>query len=152
MVRSFSFHYKSFAQFLLAKSVDKLDNVYMRHFDSGATRDSDDTKIDYDGFLSFEVLESFGKYMLKHQKQADGKLRSSSNWKKGIPRDAYMKSMWRHFHEVWKLHHKRHGDIEDALNALLFNVMGMLYEVIKDNELTEIEKETLLRRIFKQLK
>lgn len=103
----------------------------MRTFNTGATRDSDDTKLDFEGFLSPIVLERFAEYMHKHRLQADGKLRDSDNWQKGIPVDAYMKSMWRHFFAVWKAHRSKQDNIED-LCALLFNVQGMLLEKLKE--------------------
>jgi hypothetical protein len=113
----------------------------MREFKTGATRDSDETKNDYEGFLSPIVIESFGNYMTIHRKQADGNLRDSDNWQKGIPLDVYMKSMWRHFLDVWKLHRGypvfkdgHQWTKEEALNALLFNVMGYIYEVLKPKE------------------
>lgn len=102
----------------------------MREFETGATRDSDENKWDFEGFLSPHVLEAYAAYMHKNRLQADGKLRDSDNWQKGIPIDAYMKSMWRHFFAVWKGH--RTGTLQDEeLCALLFNVMGMLHERIK---------------------
>lgn len=105
----------------------------MRTFTSGATRDSDENKIDFDGFLSPEALAAFGAYMHKHRFQADGKLRPSDNWKKGIPMDAYMKSMWRHFFEVWQAHHAG-TDPTEALCAMMFNVQGMLHETVKKRQ------------------
>lgn len=106
----------------------------MRKFSTGATRDSDDTKIDPEGFLSPLVLERYSQYMQVHQKQADGKIRASDNWQKGIPIDAYMKSMWRHFLDVWKCHRGFLDSdfMEEYLCALLFNVMGYLHERIRD--------------------
>jgi len=112
----------------------------MREFKSGATRDSDTNKNDYEGFLSPLVLERYGNYMTKHRKQADGQLRDSDNWMKGIPKEAYIKSMWRHFLDVWFIHrgYKRFDKqrneeitIDEALMALLFNVMGYTYEILK---------------------
>jgi hypothetical protein len=104
----------------------------MRHFNTGATRDDDLTKLDYEGFLSPLVLERFAEYMNKHRKQADGKLRASDNWQKGIPRDAYIKSAWRHFIDVWKFHRglKGRDTMEEALCALIFNTMGYLHEIL----------------------
>ena len=100
----------------------------MRKFDTGATSDSDSEKLDFEGFLSPIVLERYAQYMHKHRKQADGSLRDSDNWQKGIPKDVYMKSMWRHFFAVWKSH--RSGSVsKDDLCALLFNVMGYLHEL-----------------------
>lgn len=100
----------------------------VRTFASGATRDQDTSKLDYEGFLSPTVLKRFAEYMHKNRVQSDGSLRASDNWQKGIPRDAYMKSMWRHFFDVWTGHRK--GSVsEDELCALLFNVMGYLFEM-----------------------
>jgi hypothetical protein len=105
----------------------------MRIFETGATRDNSDSKIDYDGFLSSYVLRAYGEYMLKHQTQADGKKRESDNWQKGIPISAYMKSMYRHFMDVWMNVRgiKCSVLLEEALVALFFNVHGMLHEVVK---------------------
>lgn len=116
----------------------------LRQFETGATRDSDAGKIDYHGFLSHEVLRKYGEYMMRHQKQADGQMRASDNWKKGIPREQYIKSMFRHFMEVVDMHQRDEflgkfgassaGDPEfshefdEALYALMFNVMGYAYE------------------------
>lgn len=112
----------------------------MRNFKTGATRDSEHHKNDYEGFLSPLVIESFGNYMDKHRIQKDGSLRASDNWQLGIPQDVYMKSMWRHFLDVWKIHrgHQVEKDghiwnLEEALNALLFNVMGMQHEELRRN-------------------
>lgn len=103
----------------------------MRTFETGATRDSDENKYDYEGFLSPFVLKRFAEYMHKHRIQADGTLRASDNWQKGIPREQYMKSMWRHFMDVWEAHRMGWSDDtqEEALCALLFNVMGYMYEM-----------------------
>jgi len=101
----------------------------MREFSTGATRDNDENKPDYEGFLSYPVIKRFGEYMSKHRVQADGNLRDSDNWQKGIPMDAYMKSMYRHFMDVWG-NHRGVGteDMEESLCALMFNVMGYLHE------------------------
>lgn len=105
----------------------------MRTFESGATRDNDDEKLDYEGFLSPLVLRRYAEYMHANRIQANGTVRSSDNWQKGIPQSAYMKSMWRHFMAVWMGY--RNGDVsEDDLCALIFNVMGMLHELLKENE------------------
>jgi len=111
----------------------------MREFETGATRDTDEGKLDYEGFLSPLVLYRYAEYMHKHRIQADGKLRDSDNWQKGIPIDAYMKSMWRHFFDVWALHRDKEWvatekNQEEALCALMFNVAGMLHEVLRNRE------------------
>src|SRR5687767_12545272 len=99
----------------------------MRQFETGATRDVDNNKYDYEGFLSPAVLEAYAEYMHRNRFQADGNVRDSDNWQKGIPKDVYMKSMFRHFMTVWKGHRK--GDVPmDDLAALMFNVMGYMFE------------------------
>lgn len=111
----------------------------MREFDTGATRDSEEGKADYEGFLSPLVIEAYGEYMHQHRKQADGKLRDSDNWQRGMGLDVYIKSLWRHFLDLWMIHreHPRYDKkdghqimIEEALCAVLFNVMGYLHEVL----------------------
>ena len=113
----------------------------MREFTTGATRDDDDTKNDYEGFLSPLVIEAFGNYMTKHRKQADGTLRDSDNWQKGYGEgdehyNVCMKSMWRHFLAVWKWH--RGWDsaegVEESLGGLLFNVMAYWDRLLREVE------------------
>jgi hypothetical protein len=108
----------------------------MRQFKTGATRDTEENKYDFEGFLSPEVLERYAQYMHKHRHQTDGKLRDSDNWQKGIPKDVYMKSAFRHFMDWWKEHRglKSREGIEDALCGVLFNTMGYLYEHLKDKK------------------
>jgi hypothetical protein len=120
------------------------ENARLRRFASGATRDTDDGKLDYEGFLSPLVLRRFAEYMHKNRIQSDGSLRDSDNWQKGIPQDVYMKSMWRHFMDVWTIHRRytvahesgqavdpEGYELEEALCALLFNVQGYLHELLK---------------------
>ena len=105
----------------------------MRKFETGATREDDTEKLDFDGFLDPVVIFRYANYLHKHRKQADGKMRDSDSWKKGMSTDVYMKSMWRHFMDVWYFHY--HPDtqeqLEEALCALMFNVMGYLFEELK---------------------
>jgi hypothetical protein len=113
------------------------DDTVMRSFDTGATRDTAEGKLDFEGFLSPAVLKQFAKYMNMNRMQSDGRLRDSDNWQKGIPQDAYMKSGYRHFYEWWAGH--RYGDTPmidrkptmAALCGLLFNVMGYMHEELK---------------------
>lgn len=116
------------------KKLKKTEMCTMRFFDTGATRDSDENKYDYEGFLHPIVIERYARYMHKHRKQANGRLRASDNWQKGIPKDAYMKSAFRHFMDWWMEHrgYKAREDLEEALCALSFNVQGYLYEVLKE--------------------
>lgn len=105
-----------------------------RVFESGASRNSDEGKLDFEGFLSPTVLEAYSEYMNKNTYLEDGSRRDSDNWQKGMPKDAYMKSMWRHFMDVWKDHRNipTKEDSVENLCALMFNVSGMLFEKLKD--------------------
>lgn len=106
----------------------------MREFKTGATRDDDTLKNDYESFLSPLVIEAFGNYMTRHRRQSDGKIREGDNWQKGIPQEAYMKSLWRHMLDLWKLHRGFKAgavDTEEACCAILFNVQGYLFEELK---------------------
>lgn len=105
-----------------------------RHFATGAYRDSDEGKNDYEGFLSPLVIQAFGDYMTKHRRQSDGEIRDSDNWQQGIPSAEYMKSAWRHLHDLWMEHRgfESRDGIDEALGGLLFNVMGYWHELLKE--------------------
>lgn len=107
----------------------------MRHFNTGATRDSDEGKLHYKGFLSTKALGWFAEYMESHRTQADGSVRAPDNWKKGIPLDAYEDSLTRHFME-W-LDALEDGDYSRAdavAPALFFNLQGWMHERVKASE------------------
>ena len=108
----------------------------MREFETGATRDDNDDKVDWEGFFSPLVFDAFGQYMHKHRKQKDGKLRDSDNWQKGMPLSVYMKSGWRHFFAWWWCHRGHGGKafLVESLVALMFNVMGYLHEILKEKQ------------------
>ncbi len=117
----------------------------MREFETGATRDTDQNKLDYEGFLSPLVLKRYAEYLNKHRSQADGQLRDSDNWQKGIPKNVYIKSCWRHFMDWWTYHRNPElppttqdwdETFEDSMCAVLFNTMGYLHEHLrgKNNE------------------
>lgn len=113
-----------------------VDDGTVRKFDSGATRDTAQDKLDYEGFLNPMVLRHFAEYMHQHRKQSDGSLRDSDNWQKGIPVDVYMKSMTRHFMDLW-ISRRGGGSIDfelECLDALMFNVQGMMLELLKERE------------------
>lgn len=114
----------------------------VRSFGTGATRDLDANKLDFEGFLSPLVLERYAEHMHKARKMPDGTMRESDNWQLGIPVGVYIKSLWRHFFAVWKLWrgHKVtevvrgetiEKDLETELCAVLFNASGMLHETLK---------------------
>ena len=120
---------------LAEKKEDISPQEVIRTFATGANRDIDEGKLDYEGFLSPTVLKRYAEYMHKNRALKDGSLRDADNWQKGIPKDVYMKSMYRHFFDVWSNHRgiQTHDDKVTNLCALLFNAMGMLHEELKDN-------------------
>jgi hypothetical protein len=114
----------------------------VREFGTGATRDLDANKLDFEGFLSPLVLERYAEHMHKARRMPDGSMRESDNWQLGIPVPVYMKSLFRHFFSVWKLFRGLPvtevvkgetivKDLETELCATLFNASGMLHEVLK---------------------
>ncbi|KKL48188.1 hypothetical protein LCGC14_2328020 [marine sediment metagenome] len=112
----------------------------MRTFNTGATRGSEEDKLDYEGFISPLALKRYAEYLHKHRIQEDGNLRDSDNWQKGIPFSSYMKSLLRHVMNVW-LNHRSHisgviplldESMEDSLCAVIFNAQGYLHELEKE--------------------
>lgn len=104
----------------------------MRTFESGATRDNDDGKLKYEGFLSPLVLERYAQYMHTHRIQADGTLRAPDNWTKGIPIVTYQDSLVRHVIDAWLIWRTTGKADEDLLCAIMFNAMGYLFETLKE--------------------
>jgi len=119
----------------------------IRTFDSGATRDTVEGKLDYVKALCPLVLRRYVQYLDKHRLQPDGSMRDFDNWKQGMPRETYHSSKGRHFFADWLLEEgyavsDNHGvvDEEDALCGELFNTMGKLREILKA-KLASKEKE-----------
>ena len=132
-----------------------------RQFNTGATRDSENGKYDYEGFLSPLVIKTYARYMNKHRVQSDGQIRDADNWQKGMPLDAYMKSGYRHFMDWWLCHRDFTGEasesLEDALCALIFNASGYLHELLKADgfkrpQLEADTAEAQLTAISKEIK
>ena len=112
----------------------------VRTFDTGATRDLDATKPDYEGFLSPLVIRRYGEYMHRNRTLPDGSMRDSDNWQAGIPLKVYAKSFWRHALDFWCAHRgvPIADSIEDALCAVLFNASGYLHEVLKAKSVAQL--------------
>lgn len=142
----------------------------MREFATGATRNNDDGKNEYGGFESPYVIKMFGDYMTEHRVQGDGKLRASNNWKKGMARDVFFQSAFRHFVDFWFIHEAyqdevAHGEVGveteyqpglvEALCALRFNIQGYMHELAigrdvgipQDAVATSVEAETKWQHI-----
>ena len=118
------------------------DGSKIRTFDTGATRDTDVNKLDYEAFFSPLVLKRYAEYLNKHRVQSDGTLRDGDNWQKGLPKDVYMKSKIRHGMQTWLLfdgfpaidEKGNNIDIEESLCAEIFNAMGYLFELLKEKK------------------
>lgn len=111
----------------------------LREFESGATRDTESGKLDFEAFFSPRVLLRYAEYMDKHRTRSDGTRREGDDWQKGMPSDVYMKSMLRHLMDVWLFHRGmtefgRTDNLEEALCAVVFNAMGYLFNVIEGLE------------------
>jgi len=120
----------------IGESIRKLG---IRKFGTGATRNTDQNKPDYEGFLSPLVIERYGEYMNKHRYQSDKKLRDSDNWQKGFGKEHFkvcMKSLWRHFLDLWTLHRGNKGreTIDEAICGILFNAMAYYHQLLLDRK------------------
>jgi hypothetical protein len=118
----------------------------VRTFETGATRDTNQDKLDPEGFLSHKVIIAYCEYMHSHRLQSDGRLRESDNWQKGIPRREYMKSLWRHFLDLWGAHRRvgpRARDfVTDTLCAIMFNTMGYLHAHLNSTDMPKINDDS----------
>lgn len=117
---------------IVVESYDRVNKI--REFETGATRDTDEGKLDYEGFLAPAVLERYAQYMHRHRQQSDGTFRASDNWQKGMPQEQYLKSLIRHVVEFWKINRSKvpiDGDPQEIACAIMFNIMGWLYEDLK---------------------
>lgn len=118
----------------------------VQEFESGATRNFNLNKYDYEGFINPEALHAFGEYMHEHRKQRDGSIRDSDNWQKGIPFSAYIKSLVRHVIDLWRMD-RGYEVINPDTNlphtkqelccAIVFNSMGYLKELITPSEINK---------------
>jgi hypothetical protein len=109
-----------------------------RVFESGASRNSDEGKLDHGGFNSAIVDLEYAKYMHKNRFLEDGTMRDGDNWKKGFPIEEIVKSINRH-HMDFRLLTEGYIVLEDeqehkmkqALMGLRFNVNAYLHEMMK---------------------
>lgn len=112
-----------------------------RTFATGATRDGDNGKLDYEGFDSVLVDRRYAEYMhdcrLRNVPEGQS-MRSSDNWQKGIDKKAYAKSLIRHVKEFALLFDGYEAfdekgkllTMEEVLCAIRFNVNGYLFELL----------------------
>lgn len=113
-----------------------------RAFTTGATRDTDNGKLDYEGFISPLVTRAYAEYMHRCRTRnvpVGQALRASDNWQKGIPQDVYAKSLIRHVQEFWLIidgfeardEKGQALSLEDVCMAIKFNVEGFMFEQLK---------------------
>lgn len=121
-------------------------NGPIQTFNSGATRNLDADKFDYEAFLNPEALHAFATYMHEHRKQKDGTLRDGDNWQKGMPFRTYIKSLVRHTMDLWRMsrgyavtnpdtnlpHTQR-----ELCCAIVFNAMGYLKELVDPSAINQ---------------
>ena len=121
------------------------DDGCIRKFESGATRDTAQDKLDYEGFLDPVVLEAYARYMHFNRQLSDGSFRDSENWQKGFGLATLMKSLLRHVFDLWDWHrqkiapkHARAKGFQNPMQAacgILFNTMAYMRELmIEDPE------------------
>ena len=124
------------------KKKNEMNDIKQRVFPSGANRNTNNGKFDYEGFVNPAVENSFGKYMHYHRKMEDGSLRDSDNWQKGLPSEEIMKSLLRHVMDVHLLHRGyevideqgKKVDFEECLNGVKFNVNAYILHLIKEKK------------------
>jgi hypothetical protein len=121
-----------------------IDDGKIRTFATGATRGTGEAKLEPFGFISPLALHRFSEYMHRHRLQADGSLRSSDNWKKGIPTSEYVQSFFRHAFDFWLVvsgHAPRFdpsvSDPQEIACSLLFNIQGYLHETLQGHDIDE---------------
>lgn len=130
----------------------------MRTFRTGATRDTEHGKLDYEGFINPLCDYSFAQYMHRFRHQPDGTYRDSDNWQKGFAPGVALKSLVRHVEDVklisrgYYVYEHRDGKfaervvrlepfetvpknhilitIEDALNGVRFNCEAMKLDIL----------------------
>ena len=111
----------------------------IRTFDSGATRDTDQGKLDYEAALSPIVLERYLQYIQKHTILPDGSKRGYDNWQQMFGEKHFnvcIKSAFRHFVDVWKQHRgfKGQDELENSICAAIFNMQAYLFKLLKDKQ------------------
>jgi hypothetical protein len=110
-----------------------------RVFETGATRDANDNKLQYEGFLNPLVTKRFAQYMHKNRHMKDGSLRDPDNWQNLFGEKHFqvcIESLTRHVEDL-KLHHRGYSDeaveeLEDSICGILFNAKAYLLKILLD--------------------
>ena len=112
----------------------------LRTFASGAARDTDKGKLDYEGFLAAITKKRFAEYMHKNRnvgqcEQFPNGFRPSDNWQLGLDPKETLKSLIRHVEDVhliidgWP--EEARESLQDALCAIIFNAQALLLDDLK---------------------
>ena len=115
-------------------------------FGTGATR-STETAFDPEGFISPGALAEYCRYMAEHRVQADGKLRDSDNWQKGMPTSRAFRSLNRHHLDAWLIHRGYPpvsadcSTLRGALCGIIFNALLILKNEVVDRDSREPEQK-----------
>lgn len=110
----------------------------MREFDKGATRDTEQNKLDYEAFNNPLVDKRYAEYMNAHRQTANG-LRDGDNWQSLFGDehfDVCIKSLCRHTVDA-RLAHKGYVSeqpIEKDLCAIIFNAKAYLLKLLLDRK------------------
>lgn len=132
----------------MSETTSRVGPGAVRKFSTGATRDTEDDKIDPEAFLDPLALGEYFEFMHRHRKQKDGSLRDGDNWQKGFTRKSVMKSLWRHTYDVWRMHRGLPPKSSDALEiykrdpsaAVIESLCGVIFNAFA------YMRETLLGR------
>ena len=129
---------------IVKEDLANLNKHEKREFDTGASRNSADGKLEYDGFNSAPVDLYYAKYMHKHRFLEDGTMRSSDNWQKGFPIEVIQKSLGRHYKDYHLtttgytvMENGEAHDIKDILCGIIFNAKAHLHELVKHDKIVE---------------
>jgi len=97
----------------------------MRKFNTGAVRDNEDDKVDFTETISWTAFNRYARYMTSKKNRY-----GQGNFKKGIPIDAYERSLLRHIDKYMRNKYEGGNDEpdEDHLSAAVFNLFGILHE------------------------
>lgn len=112
-----------------------------RTFDTGATRDIDDWKLEYSRYIHPLADYSFAEYM-KSKQIIWWEYRRWDNWQKWIPPESLFDSLIRHI-EIVKLLYKGYNIIEVSKDWKI--------DLIVENKLTEINLDMYDRFDIKNL-
>lgn len=114
----------------------------IRQFETGATRDTSEGKLEFARFMSPIVIKRYAEYMDLHRKQSDGNLRDPDNWMHLFGdnhEDVCMDSLWRHLMDAWLINkgfkNEAREDLESALCAILFNTQAWLFKLLKEKQI-----------------